>query len=85
MAEILEALSCQFGIARHVANEAMYVGSSSDADEDREPVDLDPMIRAGLLTVLDLGSPAEFSGFVGFAAELDDGEAATCALAVHRG
>lgn len=84
---ILRALPDRFAIADHVAAEALYIrrgGSGDDADE-WEPVDLRPLIESGLLEVLRLETEEEAASFVGFAAQLDDGEAMTCALALHRG
>lgn len=58
-------------------------GNGADADE-REPVDLRDFQELGLLTVAGLEASTELAGFITFAAEMDDGEAAACALAVHR-
>lgn len=85
--DILRALPPRFAVAERVADEAIYVrrgGGGDDADE-KEPIALQPLIAAGLLEVLTLETEAESASFVTFAAELDDGEAMTCALALHRG
>ncbi len=37
-----------------------------------------------MLTILRLSTPGELADFVSFAVEMDDGEAASAALAVHR-
>lgn len=87
MDAILRALPARFAIAGGVAAEALYVrqgGSGDDADE-RIPVDLGLLIEEGLLEVLLLETEEETASFVSFAAQLDDGEAMTCALALHRG
>lgn len=87
MAAILRALPWRFAVADRVATEALYIrrgGAGEDADE-RDPVDLGPLIARGLLEVLRLETEEEAATFVGFAAQLDDGEALTCALALHRG
>ena len=62
---------------------AVRGGGGQDADK-REHVDLQPLIRVGLLDILSLETEGEKASFVLFAAELDDGEAMTCTLAVHR-
>ncbi len=85
--EILEALPYTFALAERVEKETLYVrrgGSGEDADE-REVVDLSPLISANLLRVISLESEAETAAFVGFATQLGDGEAMTCALASLRG
>lgn len=87
LAEILRALGVRFAVAAAVASEAVYVlgGGEGEAATEREPVDLRPLIASGLLDVWSPESEAEYVSFVNFAAELDDGEAMTCALALHRG
>ncbi len=86
MPEILRAHSARFGIVVNVREESLYVrrgGSGTDAEE-HDPVDLEPLIQSGVLVVFDL-TPDEETTFIAFAARLDDGEAATCAVAIHRG
>ena len=83
---ILRAIPERFAAAEAAAAEALYVrcgGGGKDADK-REPIDLQPLIHTGLLDILSLETEVEEASFVRFAAELDDGEAMTCALAVHR-
>jgi hypothetical protein len=84
--EILRTIPARFAVAERAAAEALYVlhGGSGDDANDREPVDLQPLITAGLLEILQPETEGELASFVNFAAELDDGEAMTCALAVHR-
>ncbi len=87
MGEILAAIPARFGVAKGVTEEALWVlrgGTGEDPDE-RVAVDLQPLAAAGLLEVLDLETEAELDTFVAFAAVVDDGEAATIALAHHRG
>ena len=95
LAEILGALRVRFAVAEAVVGEAGYVlhgwsraptvgGAGEDAAE-RELVDLQPLVRAGCLEVWRPESEAEYVSFVNFAAEVDDGEAVTCALALNRG
>jgi hypothetical protein len=83
MQEILESMEKAMVIADYVCeNEALTIRSfDSDAEE---PIDLQPFIEAGLLIIASLNSGAEEITFVNFAAEVDDGEAITGALAFHR-
>jgi predicted nucleic acid-binding protein len=86
MEAILRALPLPCAVAERVVAEALHVrrgGDGEDADE-RDPVDLAPLIAQGLIEVLRLETDEEAASFVGFAAQLDDGEAMTCALALHR-
>ncbi|MSP14509.1 MAG: hypothetical protein EXR62_16335 [Chloroflexi bacterium] len=86
MEQILQTIPARFAVAEMAAAEALYVrrgGDGEDADA-KEAIDLQPLIRAGWLQVLPWGNDQEKATFVIFAAELDDGEAMTCALAFHR-
>ncbi len=86
MAEILQSLPLCCAVAEPVTGEAAYVlrgGDGADAVE-HEPVDLQPLIAGGLIEVWRLDTEAEYTTFIALAAEIDDGEAATCALAFHR-
>ncbi len=86
MMEGLQAVPVRCVVVDIVVGEAGYVlrgGGGEDASE-REPVDLQPLVAQGSLEVWQLETEAEYASFIGFAAEIDDGEAATCALALHR-
>ena len=77
----------RFITVEQVAQEVRYVrrgGCGPDAAE-REAVDLHIYRSSGLLSVVALESPVELATFVDFALQVDDGEAAACALAIHRG
>jgi predicted nucleic acid-binding protein len=85
--EIVRSIRAQFGIVAVVATEALYVyrgGGGQDAQQ-RVPVDTSPLVAAGLLDILRPETELEHLSFVAFAAVLDDGEAMTAALAIHRG
>jgi len=85
--EIAQALPALFIAERRAAGEIRYIrrgGSGPDAFE-RDPIDLGTLETAGFLTIHDLATPEELADFVAFAAEMDDGEAATGALARSRG
>ena len=85
--DILRSLPMPCGAAERATAEAIYVfrGGSGPHAHQREAVNLQPLIDAGLLEIYSLETDAEARSFVAFAAEMDDGEAMTCALAVHRG
>jgi len=60
-------------------------GSGESARLDRERLDLMPLTERGRLEVMELGTREEHETFVELALQLDDGEAMTAALAIHRG
>lgn len=86
--DIALALPHHLGVAKYVRErEALYVwrrGTTRNEDE-QVPVDLTPLVDEGLVKVERLERPEEVSTFVDFAAVVDDGEAVTIALALHRG
>src|SRR5436309_3500170 len=86
-AELLSGLPYQFGVAAEVAAEALYVRQPDPATGDliRVPIDLAPHAASGLLQVLPVTSAAEKALFLQLVARLDDGEAASLALAMSRG
>jgi hypothetical protein len=53
-------------------------------DEELLRVNLQPLVAQGLIRVVSLESEVEENAFVNFAVELDDGEAVTGAIAMHR-
>lgn len=86
--EILDILPLQVWVADYVkGDEALwYYNGPDDAIETvKEHIDLDPLVEAGLLSIASIDSEEEAITFVTFAASLDDGEAMTGALAIHRG
>lgn len=93
--EILRGLPYRWAIARYVVEEEILDIEVEDLDEGDEPprsdrgrLPLPPLLaellEKGLLEELDVGSEEEQAELVRFAAELDDGEAHTCALAIVR-
>jgi predicted nucleic acid-binding protein len=79
-------LQFRFAITDVARREAQAVrrGVGEHAD-DRDPIPWEELVTAEMVDVLTLTGEAEAATFVEFAAQLDDGEAATCALARHRG
>lgn len=54
--------------------------------EDEGAIQFETAIQQGVLLVVDFESESEETTFVNYAFELgDDGESATCAIAIHRG
>lgn len=93
--EILRALPHRWAIARYVVEEEILEIEVEALDEANEPPNstrtrrplrplLAELLEKGLMEELDVGSEEEQAELVRFAAELDDGEAHTCALAIVR-
>lgn len=85
LAAIAAALGRPIVISDTVHKEALYVFRGGDGDDagDIISVDCAPLIAQGVLSVVALASD-ELSTFVDLARSVDDGEAATVALALHR-
>jgi hypothetical protein len=84
--EIARATAATFAVSEQAAREIHYVrrgGGGADANE-LEAIDLKALQDSAVLSVVSVDTPAELATFVGFALEMDDGEAASAALAVHR-
>lgn len=87
MSDILDAVGGTVAIVDRVFREAQYVfrgGTGEDARE-REPVDLEPLVALGLLSIWATDNETELLTFIDLTLELDEGEAMTAALAIHRG
>jgi len=86
MEEIIRVLEEPVGVVDLVRSEALHVrrgGTGDDADE-REALDLGPLVDAGLLVMV-TATEAELDAFVAWTRRLDDGEALTAAVAISRG
>jgi hypothetical protein len=87
MESILKAISKSVAVAAYVRDhEALRILSGVDGAVTQrfEQIDLQPLIDCGLLVVVSPESEAENIAFVNFAVVLDDGEAITGAIALHR-
>jgi predicted nucleic acid-binding protein len=84
MESIVGSIPGQVKIATQVYDECRLDPFDPD-DEIVERTDLARLIERGALTVVTFLTNAELNSFAAFAIALDDGEAATLALAVHRG
>jgi len=82
--EIAETLAEPLMVSDYVLyKEALFIRhKESELDEeDKEPVDINPLVSAGLIKVISINSEEEQEIFVDLATELDDGEAITISLA----
>lgn len=88
MEDILSAISETCTVTVYVAKiEALsiYAKSKRESFDEKEVVQLQPLLDKGLLVAVDLESDAEQASFVALSAQrLDDGEAITMAIAKHR-
>jgi len=84
MAEIIATAPAPVAISEEVLQEALYVRRIVDGVSEREPVDLTPLIASRILTVIGAAVEGELHTFIDLTAGLDDGEAMTAALAIHR-
>ena len=86
MREIITDLPHTFAVAEEVVRESLFVRSAFDP-EISDQIELDSFLSDHLLTVVSPETEAEITSFVDFATSgrLDDGEAMTCAIALHRG
>jgi len=82
--EILTGSGYSFGICTVASNESVYL-RAIDPNAPPEAVELDPFVKSKRLTVYRLSGDAEQTLYVDYAADLDDGEAMTLALAFSRG
>jgi predicted nucleic acid-binding protein len=76
-----------FVVAEYVVQqEALYIRrrASNQESEERELVEIGTLVATGLIQVITLNSEAEAITFIDLAREMDDGEAMTCALPIHR-
>jgi hypothetical protein len=88
MEKILGILPFLFATSRLVATkEALAIARDTEEDTpiEREVIPPVKLENSENLRILDLSTDQELEGFVRFAADLDDGEASVCALALARG
>jgi len=83
---ILKCQSKQFLIVEQVKNESFYIRKTSESveDDNKEPIVLDPYVQSGVLQMVKLESQTEKTLFINLASQIDDGEAATFAVAIER-
>lgn len=83
---ILKCQSKQFFIVEQVKNESLYIRKTSELikDDKKEPIELNKYLRSGLIKVVKLKSQNEKNLFINLVSQIDDGEAATFAVAIER-
>ena len=83
---ILKHLSLNFYIVEQVKNESLYIRRPDESERgfDYEAIVLDPYFKSNLLKVVSLETDNEKKLFINLADQLDDGEAATLAIAISR-
>jgi predicted nucleic acid-binding protein len=82
--EVLRTFDAGVGLSAAVAAETLFLrGENPSVAPER--ISLDPLIGRGLLQRLDLETDEEKALYVQLAADLDDGESMTLAIAHHRG
>lgn len=84
--DILAAAARPVVVCDIVMNETLYLrrGGVGDDASERDPIDLTPWISEGRLGIIRAETDDELATFVDLAVSLDDGEAMSIALAVHR-
>lgn len=86
MAAILAASGTPYAIVDAVEREAQFVFRGGDGDDarEREQIDLSPFVSKGLLRGIEVTGEEELLTYIDLTQELDDGEAMTAAVAIHR-
>jgi hypothetical protein len=82
--EILTGSGFKFGICTVVNQESIYL-RAADLNAPPDTVELAPFVKSKCLSVYALSGDKEQALYVDYAADLDDGEAMTLALAFSRG
>ncbi|MDF5708027.1 MAG: hypothetical protein PUP90_10195 [Nostoc sp. S4] len=83
---ILESIPAQVAVTQVVQEGELRTLQRLKDEENEGAIQFETAIAQNLLTVVDFQSEEEVESFVNYAAILrDDGESATCAIAVHRG
>lgn len=83
---ILKSIPAQVVVTEVVRRKELITLQSLEDEENEGAIQFETAIQQGLLLVVDFESESEETTFVNYAFELgDDGESATCAIAIHRG
>jgi len=81
---ILKSLPAEIVVTTVVQERELTTLQKLQEQENDAVLEFETAITQGLLKVVDFASEEEEESFVNYAADLDDGEAATFAIAVHR-
>ncbi len=87
MEAVLSSAPIQMAIAGYVKEYetlTYFSGPREDVTLQKEAIDLQPLIDGNILEVVDLDQETESDAYLGFAVDLDDGEAVTGAIALNR-
>ncbi|MBD2568007.1 hypothetical protein [Anabaena lutea] len=82
---ILKSLPAEIVVTTVVQERELNTLQKLQEEENDAVLEFEEAIQTGLLKVVDFESEAEEESFVNYAAVLDDGESASCAIAFHRG
>lgn len=82
--EVLRVLRAGVGICAGVDDEVLFLRGEAPSDPP-ERICLSRLVDAGVLERFSLAGSAEVASYVDLAADLDDGEAMTIAIAAQRG
>lgn len=84
--EILKGIPARVVVTEVVRKQELITLQRLKDEENEGAVQFETAIAQGLLSVVDFDSDEEKETFVNYVFELgDDGESATCAIAIHRG
>ncbi len=86
MREIVAAIDGPVAVVDIVAREAQFVwrGGTGDDARERDQVELQPFLEDGLLSVIASDDEDELLTFIDLTTVIDEGEAMTAAVAIHR-
>ncbi len=83
---ILKTIPAQVAVTQVVQERELKTLQRLEDEENEGATQFEEAIAQGLLKVVDFKSEEEAETFVNYVFELgDDGESATCAIAIHRG
>ncbi|MEA5550578.1 hypothetical protein VB713_06225 [Anabaena cylindrica UHCC 0172] len=82
---ILKSLPAEIVVTTVVQERELKTLQRLQEQENDAVLEFEEAIQQGLLKVVAFESEEEAESFVNYAVDLDDGESATCAIAVHRG
>ncbi|MGM3305077.1 hypothetical protein ACSQ6I_03675 [Anabaena sp. WFMT] len=81
---ILKSLPAEIVVTTVVQERELNTLQRLQEEENYAVLEFEEAIQQGLLKVVAFESEEEEESFVNYAVDLDDGESATCAIAVHR-
>ena len=86
MSEIISSRPAQCYVVEQVLQESLFIRRPSDTGVgfDKEPLALTSLFDSDQIRTVELQSEEEKGSFVNFALQIDDGEAATIAIAISR-